>query len=317
MDKETSVYTGLGTDGVKIYETHMETSINDKKEFIKPYIQNEKVGLIVDFGCSNGAFFKSLIEEKDQVYKNIQCIGYDLDDGALGRARKNVPNGKFFNGEQTRKLLSRVEKFRKNNPTKKVLINMSSFLHEVYSYAEYQSDIDKVYGLIDSIKPDFIAIRDFYMTKDEKHSPIRRDILIKANRALRSKQIDISRSSGEKQSFAPIIKAWNICHVKRHDAEQKQLMHLLLTSRYREDKGGFAMRELLENYMKVSDDKIRQISDLGGGYTIVERGGKKDVARSSTPSFVEYLKKEARLSQEQIDSLPKTKIKLVLERTRP
>jgi len=102
------------------YISGMSHTISDKLFFI------DKIDfdLIVDFGCADGTFLQNL----SKINPKIKLIGYDLDEDMLQKARKKVPTGKFTSDwEEVKRLMWY---------SKSPLLNLSSVIHEVYSYSK-------------------------------------------------------------------------------------------------------------------------------------------------------------------------------------
>jgi hypothetical protein len=79
---------------------------------------------IVDFGCADGTF----LEELSKTNPGVKLIGYDLDDTMLQKASSKLgKKAKFTNNWD--------EVIRLTTGSKSTVLNLSSVIHEVYSYS--------------------------------------------------------------------------------------------------------------------------------------------------------------------------------------
>ena len=102
------------------YISGMNTTMSDKLFFAD--IINYDV--IVDFGCADGTFLQSL----SRMRPNLKIIGYDLDPTMLEIARKKLPKNAILT-DSWGEAVGSLAGYR--NP----LLNLSSVIHEVYSYS--------------------------------------------------------------------------------------------------------------------------------------------------------------------------------------
>jgi trans-aconitate methyltransferase len=102
------------------YIEGMKMSMEDKLFFVNKL----DFDVIVDFGCANGTFL-SLVQN---MKPNVKLIGYDLDDTMLSKAESILGEEALLTSswEQVVLELSKYEK---------PLLNLSSVIHEVYSYS--------------------------------------------------------------------------------------------------------------------------------------------------------------------------------------
>lgn len=80
--------------------------------------------VIVDFGCADGTFLEHILK----INPNVRIIGYDLDETMLSQARSRLGRRALLtsNWEEVENELIRY---------KSPLLNLSSVIHEVYSYS--------------------------------------------------------------------------------------------------------------------------------------------------------------------------------------
>ena len=128
-----------------LYNERMAKTIVDKLFFMsKVYDFNQ----LVDFGCADG----SLLREYYKIVKGIDLIGYDISDKMLTIARKENPYADYFDKWDDVKI-------RPNS-----LLNISSVIHEVYTYSSVL-DIRKFWGIVFNSGFKYIVIRDMFVSK--------------------------------------------------------------------------------------------------------------------------------------------------------
>lgn len=298
MEKENILVpiTTVSGDGAERYLKKMASNMTDKTDFLEEYLQ--KCDAFIDMGCADGTMIMAL----HQRYPDLQYIGYDLDKGAINRAKK-AANGQqnLLFIDDADELITSVNNIRSSSYQPVILMNMSSFLHELYSYCDEQ-ERQKFIDLSARIRPNFIAIRDFYLEDSEKIAISESGIARKVENAFNA--IPSVHAEMIKRG-ATILSAWQNKYgpVAKSKAS---LMHLLLTCRYLQQEKEFAEREFNEDYMSVSEARLGNFTALGYGVKL----GK----RYNTPAFETTVKKQCEVTPEEFDKLPKTKIKIVLER---
>lgn len=133
------------------YNTLMSQSIFDKLWFVSHI---EDVSIIVDFGCANG----TLIEYLANILPHtVKLVGYDVNEEMLQLAHRKCatkPNTVFTSNWDVVKTM-----LDKNNEGNSCLI-LSSVIHEVYYYAQFDSEIDEFWNRVFKTGFDFIAARD-------------------------------------------------------------------------------------------------------------------------------------------------------------
>lgn len=102
------------------YIDGMSLSIKDKLFFVDIV----DFDIIVDFGCADGTFLEKIIS----MNPNIKIIGYDLDDSMLKKARIRLGEKAILTNDWN-------EVIKNLNNFKNPLLNLSSVIHEVYSYS--------------------------------------------------------------------------------------------------------------------------------------------------------------------------------------
>ena len=141
------------------YLDNMAKGLEDKLFFLK-HLPRDKKYIFVDFGCADG----SLIEAMYHMAPWHVYIGYDISKTMIVVAKnkfsqdsKNV----LFTSDWTT-VTNKIDNYPKNY---QVITILSSVVHEIYSYAENSSEIDKTFSRIFEIS-DTICIRDMMCSKD-------------------------------------------------------------------------------------------------------------------------------------------------------
>ena len=102
---------------MRIYLHRMQKSVLDKMFFADKVF--EPIEAVVDFGCANGELIKAL----HAFWDDCRYVGYDISEKMVEAARENVPQATFTcNWDDL------------GVDPRKSLINISSTIHEVYSY---------------------------------------------------------------------------------------------------------------------------------------------------------------------------------------
>lgn len=102
------------------YIAGMNTTMSDKLFFL----DEVKFDVIVDFGCADGSFLQSVYK----IRPNVKIIGYDLDQKMLDKASGKLPKNVILTSDW-QVVIKELSGF------KYPLLNLSSVIHEVYSYS--------------------------------------------------------------------------------------------------------------------------------------------------------------------------------------
>ena len=105
---------------IETYINRMSLSMEDKLFFNNILTYD----CIVDFGCADG----KLLEIINQANPDIKIIGYDIDPIMINKAKNNLPKSALIT-DNWNLIINEVKKY------KLPLINLSSVIHEVYSYS--------------------------------------------------------------------------------------------------------------------------------------------------------------------------------------
>ena len=216
----------VGENEISNYQTYadgMAKSMDDKLFFVN----NIDFDVIVDFGCANGIFLSKLQTMKP----NVKIIGYDLDDVMLSKARVVL-------GEEALLTSSWDEVVNELSNYENPLLNLSSVIHEVYSYS-HSSVIKKfwekqVFG--GNFK--YITIRDMIPSSD-----------IHKNELENFKQdVKKVRKRANNSFLNDFEKRWGSI-----DDNYRTFCHFLLKYRYIDNWE----REVGENYLPVSLETVK------------------------------------------------------------
>ena len=215
------------------YIADMNTTMSDKLFFLDEI----KFDVIVDFGCADGTFLKSLSSSRP----NVKIIGYDLDQTMLDIAKKKLPSNSILT-DSWDVVIKEISNY------KSPLLNLSSVIHEVYSYSSNEDVVkfwnQQVFG--DKFK--YITIRDMMpsveLTKNEitNYKDDARKVRQKAN----------------KNSLATFEEVWGSIY-----SEYKNFIHFLLKYKYTDNWE----REVNENYLPITLEELE--SKIPNGYSII------------------------------------------------
>lgn len=191
---------------------------------------------IVDFGCADGSFLKLVSE----VNPKIKLFAYDIDQDMLLKAKSKLGKASVVtdNWDEIRKSLVYF---------KRPLLNLSSVIHEVYSYSK-TGDVknfwdNQVFG--GDFK--YITIRDMIPSTEISKSEISqfKDDVRKVKQKF---DRDLLKSFEEK---------WGSIN-----SNYKNLIHFLLKYRFTDNWE----REVNENYLPISIETLRR--RVPSGYKI-------------------------------------------------
>jgi SAM-dependent methyltransferase len=210
----------------------MNLSIEDKLFFVDLI----DFDAIVDFGCADGTF----LYEMSKIRPDVKIIAYDIDTEMLKKAESKLGRKSLVTDDwnEVRKSLVNY---------KKPLLNLSSVIHEVYSYSsgsqvKYFWD-NQVFG------GDFksIAIRDMIPSTEISKSEISqfKDDVRKV------------RQKFDKSYLKSFEERWGSIN-----ENYKNLIHFLLKYRFTDNWE----REVAENYLPLSIETLRK--KVQSGYRI-------------------------------------------------
>ena len=215
------------------YIEGMNYSMRDKLFFTE--IVNFDV--IVDFGCADGTF----LEELSKIKPNVKLIGYDLDDTMLSKAKSRLGKKAIFTNNW-------YDAVKYTTGYKNPLLNLSSVIHEVYSYSRpaviSQFWNNQVFG--GDFK--YITIRDMIpsLEMDKQEIGHFKDDVRKV------------RSKSDKFYLDSFEKKWGTIN-----DNYRTFVHYLMKYRFKDNWD----REVNENYLPVSLETVK--SKISGDYKVV------------------------------------------------
>ena len=210
---------------IEVYVQRMQKSFLDKMFFIDKIF--EPIEHILDFGCANGV----LIRAMHFLFPEYKYTGYDISKEMIEKAKELVPQCNFC---ATWDCI--------NIPFDSALLNISSTLHEVYSYGTEES-IDEFWNRVFDSGFKYIAIRDMMLSDNIK---------------LMSEEKDVSKV---KKLFPEKLKEyesiWGPINIRFN------LIHYLLKYSYTENWD----REVRENYLPITVESL--LEKIPDNYEIV------------------------------------------------
>ena len=233
---------GKRFDDIVLYNENMRMSIQDKLYFIR-YLPDNFVYTFVDFGCADGSLLNTLCGLlRLEKHSAMKYIGYDCSEEMISLAKSR------FQGEISDDIVFtnswgdiENELSKKRSEKEKVVLILSSVIHEVYSYAKKPQDLlDFWYNQV--LRPgfDYIVIRD--MIADEDYtSPAPKELVE-----------SVQWNSGLGLMFADFTKRW-VPDISKISI--KDILHYLLKYRWKVNW----QRELNENYFPVTTKELLDI----------------------------------------------------------
>lgn len=210
---------------LKGYVQKMEKSLLDKMFFMDKMF--DPVENILDFGCANGVLIRAL----SYLFPEHNYVGYDISDEMIALSRKMAPDASFYKNWDEIPI----------EPQNTVL-NISSTLHEVYSYGTEES-IDEFWHRVFHSGFKYIAIRDMMLSDGIKLMSDESDI--RKVRNLRPERLREYESI-----WGPISIRFN-------------MIHYLLKYRYNENWD----REVRENYLPITVESL--LEKIPSNYEII------------------------------------------------
>lgn len=215
------------------YINGMSLSIQDKLFFVDMV----NFDVIVDFGCADGTFLEGIMKSNP----GVKVIGYDLDETMLSKARTRLGNKALLTSNWE-------EAVNATNQYKNPLLNLSSVIHEVYSYS-HGTIVKKFWdNQVFGGYFKWITIRDMIPSLElgrEEISMFKDDV-----RKVRSKSDKIYLDSFEER--------WGTI-----SDNYRTFMHYLLKYRYTDNWD----REVNEDYLPVSLETVK--TKIPSNYKIV------------------------------------------------
>ena len=221
------------------YNNGMRKSLIDKIFFVDKVPSEFS---LLDFGCADG----TLIEFLSNIFPQNRYVGYDFDPKMIELANeRNITSEVSFTSDFQHALSSMMQ--NGDEPKTAKILNLSSIIHEVYSYSSYEEVEDfwnnKVFSPRDS-KFDYIVIRDMIPSSTVNRETYANDV----------RKIFKFANHNTLNSFQ---NRWG--SIKN----LKNLMHFLLKYRYVENWD----REVRENYLPITLEDLYMI--IPNSYDII------------------------------------------------
>lgn len=240
----------------EIYLSNMAKSFGDKAWFLKMIPDN--IDTIVDFGGGEGQFCEFFDAKAKLAGRSFKYIIIDNNPSFLKNALK-----KGFQGFES---LEGLKKSREWNPDT-TLLNMSSVIHEVYSYADEDHTVEEFWYALKGCKFKMIAIRDMSLGAGSYAEVPREAVFYVYDNIFKSPKY-IERL----ESFENVWGAICSDESDRHRlVDVKRLIHFLIKYRYVENWE----REVQENYLPLSQDKLQEWLTKKLGYKLIHKESSK------------------------------------------
>ena len=137
-----------------VYNDRMRRSMWDKAFFMDKVPGTE---LIVDYGCADG----SLIRFLHSLFPAMPFIRFDIDPAMIGQAQTHqTENAWFFSDPE--EMLRKIDQL--GIPPRRIAVNFSSVLHEIF---HYDCDRSLITALIGRIGPRYLVVRDMQYVSDD------------------------------------------------------------------------------------------------------------------------------------------------------
>lgn len=205
---------------LEVYSQRMQRSFLDKLFFADKVF--EPIDTILDFGCANGV----LIGAMQGLFPEYHYVGYDISEDMIRKARERVPGAVFC--QEWEELPVRPET---------TLLNISSTIHEVYSYGD-EASVRLFWQRVFGSGFKYVAIRDMMISENIAPLADPEDVE-KARRLFPEKLAEYESIWGSIEN-------------------RKDLIHYLLKYSYTENWD----REVRENYLPLSvEGSLEHIPD--------------------------------------------------------
>lgn len=213
------------------YNASMAKQIIDKLFFLPMAVGADT---IVDFGCADG----TLLKRVHDFDPSLKLIGYDNNIDMCKAAQKDCDYVKFF---------SSFDDAMKGVNIKGSLINLSSVIHEVYSYSS-ATEIDDFWKKVFYSDFEYISIRDMMFSDTSiRPTPMRDEMKVRC----------VMRDLGKDNLISDFEKIHGPISV------YKNFLHFLLKYKYEKNWD----REVHENYFPISTNDF--FAKMPSDYEIV------------------------------------------------
>lgn len=202
-----------------VYNKRMDKSFQDKMFFLDKIKDN--VEAIVDFGCADGALIRHLSE-----LTNIKLVGYDSDYNMIDIAKSKTNKDNCLFNEDFGEIIE------EEIIPQESLLNISSVIHEVYSYLD-SKDIEIFWNMVLDSNFKYISIRDLCASES-------------INRPSNINDYTKLIQKAKPRFLSDFESVWGSVR------ENRNLVHYLLKYRFLENWD----REVRENYFGLSLERL-------------------------------------------------------------
>lgn len=221
---------------MELYNVSMAKSLIDKIFFMDKI--DDEITTIVDYGCADGALIKFLAP----LFPTMYFVGYDNSSEMISRAKENNKDNSnviFFDNLDSFLDWSNTSKFAEN-----MALNLSSVIHEVYSYSS-KKEIEDFWYFVNYSYFKYIIIRDMAVDENAERPSWKEDVLKVKSHLYQAEMIEEFESI-----HGPIT-------------NNKNLIHLLMKYRYTVNWD----REVKENYLPISVEEMA--SKIDDNYQLI------------------------------------------------
>lgn len=202
-----------------VYNKRMDKSFQDKLFFLDKIKDN--VEAIVDFGCADGALIRHLSE-----LTNTKLVGYDSDYNMIDIAKSETNKDNCLFNEDFGEIIE------EEIIPQESLLNISSVIHEVYSYLD-SKDIEIFWDMVLDSNFKYISIRDLCASES-------------INRPSNINDYTKLIQKAKPRFLSDFESVWGSVR------ENRNLIHYLLKYRFLENWD----REVRENYFGLSLERL-------------------------------------------------------------
>ena len=202
-----------------VYNKRRDKSFQDKLFFLDKIKDN--VEAIVDFGCADGALIRHLSE-----LTNTKLVGYDSDYNMINIAKSKTNKDNCLFKEDFGEIIE------EEIIPQESLLNISSVIHEVYSYLD-SKDIEIFWNMVLDSNFKYISIRDLCASES-------------INRPSNINDYTKLIQKAKPRFLSDFESVWGSVR------ENRNLVHYLLKYRFLENWD----REVRENYFGLSLERL-------------------------------------------------------------
>lgn len=200
------------------YSSGMKKSIKDKL-FFEGLV--EDVDTVIDFGCADGQMLSQLHED----FPEWKLFGIDADSVMIDKAKEICNEAEYILSKGIP--VSSIKNISQNS-----IINLSSVIHEVYSYSS-QEEVLRFWHDLFETGAKYIAIRDLMLSFSAFKDADLNDVASVLSRGHEDMLRDFSAIWGSLRS-------------------QNNLLHFLMKYRYEDNW----KREVRENYFPITVEQL-------------------------------------------------------------